>query len=60
MIPFGHAAGNELLKKVAEVINKSCREDDIIARLGGDEFVILLPKTDAVETEKIIKTYKKS
>ena len=30
-------------------------EDDIIARLGGDEFVILLPKTDAYETQQIIK-----
>ena len=52
---FGHAMGDELLKKVAEVIKKGCRVDDIIARLGGDEFVILLPKTDDIETERIIK-----
>ena len=52
---FGHVMGDELLKKVAEVIKKGCRADDIIARLGGDEFVILLPKTDAFETEQIIK-----
>ena len=52
---FGHVAGDELLKKVAEVITKGCRGDDVIARLGGDEFVILLPKTDAIETDKIIK-----
>jgi len=37
------------------VIKNGCRADDIIARLGGDEFVIILPKTDAFETEKIIK-----
>lgn len=55
---FGHAAGDELLKKVAEVIKKSCRKTDIVARLGGDEFVILLPKTDSSETEKIIKRIK--
>ncbi|MEK6266192.1 MAG: PAS domain S-box protein [Clostridium sp.] len=52
---FGHATGDQLLKKVAEVMNKGCRSDDIIARLGGDEFVIILPKTDTLEAEKIIK-----
>ena len=55
---FGHATGDELLKKVADVIKKGCRADDIIARLGGDEIVIILPKTDALETEKIIKRIK--
>ena len=55
---FGHVMGDELLKKVAEVLKKGCRVDDIIARLGGDEFVIILPKTDAFETEKIIKRIK--
>lgn len=34
---------------------KGCRATDIIARLGGDEFIILLPNTDAVEAEKVIK-----
>ncbi|MBC8059474.1 MAG: diguanylate cyclase [Clostridiaceae bacterium] len=52
---FGHFMGDELIKKVAEVIRQGCRGDDIIARLGGDEFVIILPKTDAFETEQIIK-----
>jgi len=52
---FGHVMGDELLKKVAEVMTKGCRVDDIIARLGGDEFVILLPKTDVHKAEQIIK-----
>jgi len=52
---FGHVAGDELLKKVAAVLKKGCRDNDIIARLGGDEFVFLLPKTDAFEAEQIIK-----
>ncbi|RNC28479.1 MAG: putative diguanylate cyclase YegE [Candidatus Dichloromethanomonas elyunquensis] len=55
---FGHAAGDELLKKVAEVLKKGCRPGDIIARLGGDEFILLLPKTDALETETIIRRIK--
>ena len=52
---FGHAVGDELLKKVAEVMTKGCLAHDIIARLGGDEFVILLPNTDLIETGQIIK-----
>lgn len=55
---FGHFKGDELLKKVAEVITKGCRADDIIARLGGDEFVILLPQTDGYEAEQIVKRIK--
>jgi diguanylate cyclase len=51
---FGHVMGDELLKKTAEVIKKSCRADDMVARLGGDEFVVLLPKTTAMEAEGLI------
>lgn len=43
---FGHKAGDELLVKVANVLKKECRQDDIIARLGGDEFIVLLPNMD--------------
>lgn len=52
---FGHTFGDLLLKKVAEVLQKACRGDDIIARLGGDEFIIVLPNTDKIEAEKMIK-----
>ncbi len=55
---FGHAAGDRLLIKTAELIKKECRIDEIIARLGGDEFVILLPKTNSEEAEKVIKRIK--
>jgi len=40
---FGHAAGDKVLKKAAELLKKTCREEDILARWGGDEFVVLLP-----------------
>lgn len=48
---FGHATGDELLKKAAKAIKNGCRSDDIIARLGGDEFVAILPNTDKAEAE---------
>lgn len=55
---FGHVAGDELIKKSAEILLKSCRENDVIARVGGDEFIILLPKTNKEDAEKILSQIK--
>lgn len=51
---FGHISGDKLIQKSAEILKKSCREQDLIARVGGDEFIILLPKTSHKMAEKIL------
>ncbi len=57
---FGHEKGDELLIKVANILRKSCRKEDIIARIGGDEFSVILPETDAKATEDIIRRIKEA
>lgn len=56
---FGHTVGDDVLKKVAEIIKESCEKDDIVARIGGDEFIIIMPHTDTVKAEKSIARMKK-
>ena len=49
---YGHAAGDELLKQVAERLRQAVNKGSI-CRLGGDEFVVLVPSTDPAELERL-------
>jgi diguanylate cyclase (GGDEF)-like protein/PAS domain S-box-containing protein len=51
---YGHAAGDTLLVRVAEILRASVRADDFVARHGGDEFVIALPAlTDIADAARV-------
>ena len=44
---LGHEAGDNLIRRAAEVLKAGFRAEDVIARIGGDEFVVLMPDVDA-------------
>ena len=56
---FGHSMGDRVLKKAADIMVDSFRDEDIISRVGGDEFVILLPMTTEKTALEIIERVKK-
>jgi diguanylate cyclase (GGDEF)-like protein len=43
---LGHPAGDQVLKKIAEILHEDTRDSDIVCRIGGDEFTILLKEID--------------
>lgn len=40
---YGHSAGDKALERIAYVLKKSLRKEDILARYGGEEFAVILP-----------------
>jgi diguanylate cyclase (GGDEF)-like protein len=45
---YGHAAGDQVLRRVAQTIQAALnRSSDFVARYGGEEFVVVLPDIDA-------------
>lgn len=50
---WGHAAGDAVLRELAQRIESQVRASDVAARFGGEEFVVLLPNTDLAAGERL-------
>ena len=46
---FGHPTGDDVLRNVAGLMERSVRQTDRVARFGGEEFMLLLPDTSAAD-----------
>jgi len=51
---LGHAAGDELIQRMAFTLKNTVRNNDIVARLGGDEFAVMTIETNLEHAEKLV------
>jgi len=52
---YGHAAGDEVLKQFANLVQHSLRDGDIFGRLGGEEFALILVNVLPAEAEDVLQ-----
>ena len=59
---WGHETGDEVLVAIAERLDRTTRESDVVARIGGDEFAVLWADVDAPDeilaaTRRVVRTF---
>jgi len=56
---FGHQAGDEVLRRIGQILQDSLRSMDLAARYGGEEFAVLLPHTPEKDSQKLAERIRK-
>ncbi|HEX9860501.1 MAG TPA: sensor domain-containing diguanylate cyclase [Nitrospirota bacterium] len=56
---YGHQFGDQVLRKLSEILLSSCRDSDTVARYGGEEFAVILPKVDSSQATLTAQRIKK-
>jgi len=56
---YGHQAGDQVLRKVAELIKESVRASDTVARYGGEEFAVIIYKAGLKDAMKMAEKIRK-
>ena len=51
---YGHAVGDRVLKRVAELLKASFRSVDILCRIGGDEFAVVMTRVNSSMSQLVI------
>jgi two-component system, cell cycle response regulator len=57
---FGHSAGDNVLRGIAEVLRTTTRAHDTVSRHGGEEFIVLLPMTGPVVARAMAERLRKA
>jgi two-component system cell cycle response regulator len=57
---YGHAAGDQALRKVAETIQRGVRRSDLVARYGGEEMVLVMPETSLNSARKRLEAIREA
>src|SRR5919201_303861 len=50
---YGHGAGDEILRSLADTLKDSVRSNDVVCRLGGEEFAIVMVSRNAQDAERL-------
>jgi diguanylate cyclase (GGDEF)-like protein/PAS domain S-box-containing protein len=56
----GHALGDEMLRRIAQVVAREVRRSDHVARQGGDEFGVLLPSCTLGQAQRIAESLRQA
>lgn len=51
----GHATGNRVLARIAQILQEGIRQSDCVCRFGGEEFAVILPVTSKAQAEPILQ-----
>jgi diguanylate cyclase (GGDEF)-like protein len=53
---YSHATGDEVLRRVSDILQKRCRSADLVARYGGEEFLFCFPGTGLQEAQHLCES----
>ena len=56
----GHAVGDEVIKELAETVQRDIQRSDLFARWGGEEFILICPGTGPSEAQAIAERLRRS
>ena len=57
---YGHAAGDEMLLQVRDVLLQTCRRSDFVIRWGGDEFLVIAKQARQAESEALAERIRRT